>query len=111
MLLSSDLREDLFVCRKCGYHFKVTARQRIRILTDRNSFQEHDNDLESANLIDFPGYDKKLEKAKKDQRGKGIRGLGHRENRRQPLCALRHGQQLYGRQHGNHYRGKDFPCL
>ncbi len=65
MLLSSDLREDLFVCRKCGYHFKVTARQRIRILTDRNSFQEHDNDLESANLIDFPGYDKKLEKAKK----------------------------------------------
>ena len=44
MLLSSDLREDLFVCRKCGHHFKVTARQRIRILTDRHSFHERDKD-------------------------------------------------------------------
>lgn len=66
MLLSSDLREDLFVCRKCGHHFKVTARQRVRILVDRHSFQEQDKDLESTNLIDFPGYDKKLEKAKKN---------------------------------------------
>lgn len=66
MLLSSDLKEDLFVCRKCGHHFRVTARQRIRILVDRHSFQEQDKDLESVNLIDFPGYDKKLETAKKN---------------------------------------------
>ena len=66
MLLSSDLREDLFVCRKCGHHFKVTARQRIRILTDRHSFHERDKELESVNLIDFPGYDKKLENARKN---------------------------------------------
>ena len=66
MLLSSDLREDLFVCRKCGHHFKVTARQRIRILTDRHSFHEQDKELESVNLIDFPGYDKKLENARKN---------------------------------------------
>ena len=66
MLLSSDLREDLFVCRKCGHHFKVTARQRIRILTDRHSFHEQDKEMESVNLIDFPGYDKKLENARKN---------------------------------------------
>ncbi len=66
MLLSSDLREDLFVCRKCGHHFKVTARQRIRILTDRHSFHERDKELESVSLIGFPGYDKKLENARKN---------------------------------------------
>ena len=54
------------MCRKCGHHFKVTARQRIRILTDRHSFHEQDKELESVNLIDFPGYDKKLENARKN---------------------------------------------
>ncbi len=36
------------------------------ILTDRHSFHEQDKELESVNLIDFPGYDKKLENARKN---------------------------------------------
>lgn len=62
-LLSGDLMEELHVCQKCGYHFHVRGRQRINMICDENSFQEHDAQLTSVNLIDFPGYEKKLRHA------------------------------------------------
>lgn len=64
MLLATDMEENLNVCTKCGHHFKMNARERIALLTDENSFEELDKDLESKNILDFPNYDKKLEDAK-----------------------------------------------
>lgn len=60
IILTGDLNENVGVCPKCGYHFRINARQRIGMLTDADSFQERDGDLRSANLLDFPNYDKKL---------------------------------------------------
>ena len=48
----------------CGYHFRVTARQRIGMLTDQGSFQELFGDLQSSDPLAFPGYQKKLETAR-----------------------------------------------
>ena len=48
----------------CGYHFRVTARQRIGMLTDQGSFQELFGDLQSNDPLAFPGYQKKLETAR-----------------------------------------------
>lgn len=45
----------------CGYHFRLSARQRIRILADTGSFTELFSDVRSADPIAFPGYQKKLE--------------------------------------------------
>jgi len=111
MLLSSDLREDLFVCRKCGHHFKVTARQRIRILTDRHSFHEQDKELESVNLIDFPGYDKKLENARKNSGEKESVVWGTAEIDGNPcvLCVM--DSNFMAGSMGTITGGKDFPCL
>lgn len=64
MLLATDMEENLNVCTKCGHHFKMNARERIALLTDENSFEELDKDLESKNILDFPNYDKKLDDAK-----------------------------------------------
>ena len=58
----SQLWENLGVC-SCGHHFRPNARQRIHWLTDPASFSEHDPDLESRDLLDFPGYPKKLKNA------------------------------------------------
>lgn len=65
MLLTTDMQENLHVCTHCGHHFRISARKRIELLADRESFQEHDGGLTSTNILDFPGYDAKLEKAKK----------------------------------------------
>ncbi len=45
----------------CGYHFRITARQRIAFLTDKGSFEELFSDVKTGDPIHFPGYQKKLE--------------------------------------------------
>ena len=64
MLLTTDMEENLHICTKCGHHFRMNARQRISMFADGDSFVEHDADMESKNILDFPGYDSKLEKAR-----------------------------------------------
>ena len=59
------MEENCHICPMCGHHFRINARQRIQILADENSFVEHDGDMQSQNILNFPGYEKKLEKARK----------------------------------------------
>lgn len=56
----SRLWANDLVC-PCGYHFRMKARQRIQMLTDKGSFQELFADMKSENPLDFPGYRQKLE--------------------------------------------------
>lgn len=65
LLLTTDIEENSFVCSKCNYHFRINARKRIDMMADKDSFREMDAELTSTNIIDFPGYDEKLEKAKR----------------------------------------------
>lgn len=48
----------------CGYHFRMTARQRIATIADKGSFQELFRQVKGGNPLAFPGYDQKLETAK-----------------------------------------------
>ncbi|HBG55466.1 MAG TPA: acetyl-CoA carboxylase carboxyl transferase subunit beta [Ruminococcaceae bacterium] len=60
ILLTGDLSESAHVCPKCGYHFRINARQRIGLIADRDTFRERDAQMSSSNPIDFPNYEKKL---------------------------------------------------
>lgn len=64
MLLTTDLDENKRVCTHCAHHFRVTARKRIEMIADNDSFVEMDSELTSKNIIDFPNYSKKLAAAK-----------------------------------------------
>ena len=59
----SHLWDRNMVC-PCGHHFRMNARQRIAMLTDKGSFQELFRDIQSDNSLSFPGYDGKLESAR-----------------------------------------------
>jgi acetyl-CoA carboxylase carboxyl transferase beta subunit len=48
-----ELQESFRVCRQCGHHFPVGARERIAQLADPGSFVEEDADLRSADPLDF----------------------------------------------------------
>lgn len=65
MLLTTDMEENLHVCTKCNHHFRMNGRQRVEMLADTDTFSEQDADLESTNILGFPGYEAKLEKARK----------------------------------------------
>ena len=45
----------------CGYHFRMKARQRIKLVTDKGSFHELFSEIRSCNPLDFPGYAEKVE--------------------------------------------------
>ena len=44
----------------CGYHFRLTARQRIRLAADEGSFSELYAGLRGNDPLEFPGYREKL---------------------------------------------------
>ena len=56
----SRLWANNLVC-SCGYHFRMKARQRIKMIADKNSFHELYSNIKAGNPLDFPGYNLKLE--------------------------------------------------
>ncbi|MCL2847238.1 MAG: acetyl-CoA carboxylase, carboxyltransferase subunit beta [Firmicutes bacterium] len=60
---NTELADSLFVCPKCSFYHRVPSRERVKMLTDEDSFVELNEDLVSKNIIEFPEYDDKLDKA------------------------------------------------
>jgi len=48
-----DVEEQLHVCPQCGFHHRVSARERIRQLTDAETFEEFGADLVSTDPLKF----------------------------------------------------------
>lgn len=68
ILYTKELRRSFGVCTKCNYHFRLTARQRVPILSDRHSFTEIDPNLRSTDPLNFRDtkkYKDRLRKAEK----------------------------------------------
>lgn len=63
LILTADLEANNKVCAKCGHHMRLSARERIALLTDDSSFEEFDADMTSENILAFPDYDLKLKSA------------------------------------------------
>ena len=56
----------MYVCPKCGKHFRVGARKRIGLICDEGSFEEMDAGMASVDRIGFPEYETKLRSARID---------------------------------------------
>jgi len=61
----SGLYENYMICPHCDTYQRMSAKERLEMITDENTFKELDKDLKSTNIIDFPEYSGKLDKAKK----------------------------------------------
>jgi acetyl-CoA carboxylase carboxyl transferase subunit beta len=62
------LEENAQVCPKCDHHFTLGARDRIRLLVDDDTFEEHDAALSSVDPLGFKGvttYEDRLATYKK----------------------------------------------
>ncbi len=63
-VFKKDIEENLNICPKCNKHYDFSARKRIKLLLDENSFEEFDYDLEFKNILNFPDYETKISKYK-----------------------------------------------
>lgn len=57
---ADELEDNKWVCPSCGYHSRISARERLSITVDKDSFIEYDKDMTSLNPIDFPDYEEKI---------------------------------------------------
>ncbi|MBU9746482.1 acetyl-CoA carboxylase carboxyltransferase subunit alpha [Lachnospiraceae bacterium ASD3451] len=64
MLYKEDVAANRYVCYKCGGYFRVKAKNRIRMVVDRHTFEEWDTDLYGGNPLEFEGYEEKLEQTR-----------------------------------------------
>lgn len=62
-LFTKNLEENGRICTSCEYHFRISARARLRLLVDEDSFEEWDSELFSQNPLEFPDYQDKLREA------------------------------------------------
>lgn len=60
----STFRNNLMVCPECGKHLRISPQERIKYLTDENSFVELYKNLKTKNPISMEGYEEKVEAAK-----------------------------------------------
>lgn len=94
ILISREWEKNLKVCTRCNYHFKLSAQERIELLTDAGSFVEIDASITSADPLHFVArtrdevqeYAKKLkEERKKVNLNEGV-VTGHATIESMPLA-------------------------
>lgn len=78
IIYKKDLKENQNQCLECGYLFRLSPRQRIDNLVDKDSFYELFSEIRSSNPIDFDGYEEKIEKYQKKSNEKTaiLTGIG-----------------------------------
>lgn len=63
-VLTADLKENYYVCPKCGAHLKMRAHTRLKILYDGGKYRELYRNVQSNDPLMFPGYKEKLKQLK-----------------------------------------------
>ena len=60
MIYKEDVVGASYVCPKCGGYFRMKAKTRIKLVADKESFQEWYTDFPLCNPLDYPEYEEKL---------------------------------------------------
>ena len=67
IIWKKELEENLNVCTKCDYHFRIDSAQRLMLLLDEDSIETQDENLASTDPLNFSDtrpYKSRLEKSK-----------------------------------------------
>ena len=63
MVVQSSMDLNAQVCSHCGYHYPITAEQRLNLMLDKDSFQSMDDFISSYDVLNFANdgsYSEKL---------------------------------------------------
>ncbi|MGV3244188.1 acetyl-CoA carboxylase, carboxyltransferase subunit beta [Staphylococcus sp. 11261D007BR] len=69
IMYTKELIGNLNVCFNCDHHLQLSAYSRIEAISDEGTFEEFDKGMTSANPLNFPGYEEKIDK---DQEKTGL---------------------------------------
>ena len=61
-VLKSVVKQYKYVCYECNYYFRVRAKNRIRMVSDKEAFEPWFTELTTGNPLNFPEYEEKIAK-------------------------------------------------
>ena len=64
IIYRKEVERNLRVCPKCSHHFRIGARERIRLLVDEGSFSPHDEDVAPEDPLRFKDSRRYAERAR-----------------------------------------------
>ena len=102
-LFKGELEDGLQVCKHCGYHFRIGARERLRLLFDDGKFEELDAEVISIDPLEFVDskpYSERLTQAKDIFRTARSDNQRARNRRRSSGCCRRDGHDVHRRLDG-----------
>lgn len=67
-----EIEKHLQTCPACGYHFKISAKKRIELIIDENSFIPMDDNLISLDPLKFRDTKKYTDRVKTAQKNTGL---------------------------------------
>jgi acetyl-CoA carboxylase carboxyl transferase subunit beta len=68
-----EINKNLKVCPKCNYHFRIGARERLKLLVDEGSFTELDEDLLSGDPLDFKDTVSYIDRIEESRKKSGLK--------------------------------------
>src|SRR5690606_23809711 len=72
-IFRKEAEKRLGVCPECGYHWYVSARERINQLLDEGTFEEWDADLVATDPLNFVDKKPYRDRVREEQRRTGLR--------------------------------------
>jgi acetyl-CoA carboxylase carboxyl transferase subunit beta len=93
IIWKKDLENTLNTCGKCGHHFRMDARGRMKLLFDDGAYEELDEMLESSDPLGFVDAKPYTERLKATQELTSLKdalisGFGKLEGRAVHICAM-----------------------
>ncbi len=88
-----DLKASLNVCPTCGYHFRISARERLQLLFDDGKYEERDSHVAPSDPLKFVDKSAYVDRLRKAQKETGlldalITGEGKLGGRDIVICAM-----------------------
>jgi len=73
VVYKKEIERNLKVCPKCNYHFRISARERLRLLVDEGSFIEIDTEIKSGDPLHFKDAISYKDRLKENENKSGLK--------------------------------------
>ncbi len=60
LLYKEDVRQNRYVCYKCGKYFRISTRKRLKMVADKGSFEKWEEGMEGRDPLHYPDYPQKI---------------------------------------------------
>ena len=92
-IFNKELESLQMVCKECSHHFNIPAHQRLQHFLDESSWQEHDAEMASVDVLRFTGASSYSDQLKKYRKKTGLNegvvcGVGKLEGRPVSVAAM-----------------------